>query len=309
MYICHAWANGTCKLGALCSQRHGLATQMDEDRLYHAANADVFGRPRTSLSATSVFDPLIANCIQIVKGVPPGSQHERRRELESALSEWGQLTKIWFVADERAAFVRFKWRSTAQLFLEALHGRPLQPDLSEVLQLQWATVDPAAVQAQQGKDMAFHAMVEARERAAAAHELYQRLEREGGGASSASKGGGKGARTSSSLKRPRFVMPNEPEWVEWKEKDKVSITSVSAEYPGSAITADGPPLEHRAEDGGTTTAITTAAATPIASGELGHTGAQQLPPGWQSGLDPTSGYLYYYHAQMGVTQWQPPDGE
>lgn len=304
MYVCLAWANGSCKLGVHCSQRHGLATRMDEDRLFHAANADVFGRPRASLSATSAFDPLQANCVQIVSGVPPGSQHERRRLLESALSEWGQITRIWFVADERSAFVRFKWRSTAQLFLEALHDRPLQPDLSEVLQLQWATVDPAVVQAQQGKDMAFHAMVEARERAAAAHELYQRLERTSGGANSGSEGGKVGS-TSSSLKRPRFEMPDEPEWVEWKEKDEVSITSVSAEYPGGDVTADGPPLEHRsvtrAEDAGTTTA-----AASMASRD---TSDANLPPGWRSGLDPASGYLYYYHARRGVTQWQPPDAE
>jgi hypothetical protein len=36
--------------------------------------------------------------------------------------------------------------------------------------------------------------------------------------------------------------------------------------------------------------------------------AQQLPPGWISGVDQQSGQTYYYNEQTGQSQWEPPQG-
>ena len=62
--------------------------------------------------------------------------------------------------------------------LEALHGRPLRPQDSEPLQIAWCTVDPSLVQARQGRELAYSALRDARERGRAAQELYARLEGE-----------------------------------------------------------------------------------------------------------------------------------
>lgn len=35
--------------------------------------------------------------------------------------------------------------------------------------------------------------------------------------------------------------------------------------------------------------------------------AQQLAPGWITGVDPSSGATYYYNEQTGVSQWEPPN--
>ena len=34
--------------------------------------------------------------------------------------------------------------------------------------------------------------------------------------------------------------------------------------------------------------------------------AQQLAPGWISGIDPESGQTYFYHEPTGISQWEPP---
>ena len=69
-----------------------------------------------------------------------------------ARAQWGQVVKLWFVADASSVYVRFKWRATAQVVLEALHGRPLRPQDSEPLQIAWCAVDPTLVQVPCGRD-------------------------------------------------------------------------------------------------------------------------------------------------------------
>lgn len=40
--------------------------------------------------------------------------------------------------------------------------------------------------------------------------------------------------------------------------------------------------------------------------QQGQQQGQGLPPGWISGVDPSSGAQYYYNEQTGVSQWEPP---
>ena len=35
-------------------------------------------------------------------------------------------------------------------------------------------------------------------------------------------------------------------------------------------------------------------------------GQGQLPPGWITGVDPSSGQEYYYNEQTGQSSWEPP---
>jgi len=37
--------------------------------------------------------------------------------------------------------------------------------------------------------------------------------------------------------------------------------------------------------------------------------AQQLPPGWVSAVDPSSGQTYYYNEESGQSQWESPEAE
>jgi hypothetical protein len=287
--VCLDWANGRCAAGIGCAARHALPSIADENRMAHSADGllcDIFGRPRAPASETplSVFDPLACSTIHIVSGMPPGDQHERRRALDESLSEWGQVVKSWFLADTRSCFVKFKWRSTAQLVLEALQGRPLRPEDNEPLELAWATVDPSIVQARQGRELAYSAMREARERGRATQALYDRLERE--------KGGGAAAAASALGKRPREHRDADDDSTAWDD-DAERLSAVATAYPGGHEAADGgeqvhddAPAERGAE-----------AAAPA--------GEEELPAGWRTALDETYGVAYFYHAD-GRTQWEYP---
>eukprot|EP00320_Phaeocystis_rex_P014265 CAMPEP_0119072416 /NCGR_PEP_ID=MMETSP1178-20130426/58354_1 /TAXON_ID=33656 /ORGANISM="unid sp, Strain CCMP2000" /LENGTH=203 /DNA_ID=CAMNT_0007054415 /DNA_START=58 /DNA_END=669 /DNA_ORIENTATION=- len=37
--------------------------------------------------------------------------------------------------------------------------------------------------------------------------------------------------------------------------------------------------------------------------------AQDLPTGWNAGIDPASGSMYYFNKQTGQSQWEPPQWE
>jgi hypothetical protein len=37
--------------------------------------------------------------------------------------------------------------------------------------------------------------------------------------------------------------------------------------------------------------------------------SSDLPPGWKSNKDPTSGRIYYYNSKQKITQWEPPAPE
>jgi hypothetical protein len=290
-------------MGKHCELRHALPAQADEDRLTFGAGPDLFGRARQPVSFTSAFDPATCQTIHVRSGIPPGSQIERRGYLEEGLGEWGgSIVKVWHVANEGEAYVRFKWRSTAQMVLEAMNGRPLLPDGNEPLVLAWCTTDPNHVQAQQGREMALHAMREARERREQQQQLYQSLEREVavGRACLADA-------PRKPLKRPRTEAGNAstadgcasadaPTWVETEEQP---ITAVAATYPGGDPASL--PLTDEVEVGAARGAREAADAT--AAEEPG------LPAGWGTGIDPRSGVVYFFNVARGVTQWQSPSVE
>ena len=287
--ICIDWANGRCARGVHCAVRHAKPQQADENRLTFSADGvlrDIFGRPRPPASAASpltAFDPLACSIIHVTSGIPEGSQAERRRWVDEAFGEWGAVVKTWFVADEGSCFVKFKWRSTAQLVLEACHGRPLRPEDNEPLQLKWCSVEPSAVQAQQGREMAYSAMREARERAATTQALYASLEREKDGIKA-----GRGARV---VKRPREEEP-EDAVADFLEGGGQTISAVAASYPGG-ITS----LEDEQQAGGS---------VPAAETPSGESAEAELPAGWHATVDPTYGVAYYFNEATGASQWHHP---
>lgn len=239
----------------------------------------------------SVFDPLTATIIHIVAGVPRvGDQHARRRVLDEAFGEWGRVSKLWFLADEGSAFIKFRWRSTAQLVLEACDGRPLRPQDSEPLQLAWCTTDPSLVVNQQGRELAYNAMREARERSRDVAALYERLERE-------CKSSGSSRSTSSSTSvtltgkrgRGEEAAPAEA-LAAWHEGETERLSAVTTTYPGGLPENGAPTASALTDDGG-------GGAEDASS---------SLPAGWASSIDPQYGVAYFWHAATGRTQWERP---
>ena len=321
--VCIDWARGSCSSGVNCSLRHSLPKEQDEVRALWSADGlaqDIFGRKACPLTATSAFNPLTCSIIHIVRGVPAGnSQHDRRRLLERGFSEWGAIAHIWFLADANQAYVKFKWRSTAQVVLEALQGRPLFADDEEgqPLELAWCTVDPAQVQARQGREMAMLAAHEARERREAVGSLYARFEqRERGAGSGGAGSGGGGGGGGGSGKRPRAQEQEVPahskaqatagsgEWAAWMEAETPTpINAVTDEYPGGLLAQSAAPSQGRAAEIAAAVASSAAAAPTAVDSQAD---LPQLPDGWCAGVDPNSGYRYFYHIATGKSQWHLP---
>ena len=282
-WICLPWARGACALGPSCASLHRLPSQAEEDRLAHSADGlehDVFGRKRGALPAAL-----------------------NARECRSALEEfeeWGKLVRTWTLAEPGAGYVKFRHRGNAQFCLEAMHGRPLRPDSDEVLELSWASADPALAVAQQGHALALRQMAEAKARRDEQHRMYDALEREGlEHAAKKLRTAGDGA-VDHDVSRwlgadgggdaPSADAAALAEWeARGSDAPAVAGSAVVAAYPG----AD--PREAAAEE----EEEPAATAAPVAP-------EAPLPDGWRSQLDPASGVDFYVHDESGATQWQRP---
>jgi hypothetical protein len=310
--ICILWARGSCPAGIQCGACHRLPSHADEIRLLHSADGltkDIFGRARGERSERSVVDALQCQTV-CVTGLPvTSSQHERRQLLDALGSEWGAVVRTWVDADPRVGYVRFKWRSSAQLFVEAMHGKPARPDEPDApLELAWCFHDPAAIQATQGRDLALAAAAEARARRESVFDLYTRLEAErscapppaaGDTMSSAAHAAHKqGKRRRGDYEPAEMMSPAEglSAATVWADAPEERISDVTASYPGADWGDVG--------DAGGPTAADEAAeeAKPGSAGS----GEAPLPDGWIQGIDPASGYTYYYNGYTGGSQWQRP---
>ena len=302
-HICLRWVRGCCTLGARCSLRHKLPTLADENRLVHSADGltkDIFGRPRGERQERSTTDPLQCQTV-CVSGLPASGQQERRSQLDALGSEWGEVVRTWAVADPHTGYVRFRWRSSAQVFVEAMHGKPLRPDEPEtLLELSWCFHDPAAIQATQGREMALAAAAEARARRESTAELYARLERERcpqrpSDAMAATRVGGWGA---AAVAKRRRTEPSEggvasSDAAAWLEQEEHALSAVAAAYPGGEH--DSPRDEAPASESHATQ--DSACEPPI---------GPVISADWVHGVDPASGCTYYYNLKTAQSQWQRP---
>ena len=164
----------------------------------------------------------------------------------------------------------------------------------------------------QARNLAMRSMEEARERRDEQHEMYRRLEAEGlalkrqklhggggsggggggsggGGGGGGSGGGGSGGGAGSAGCDDAAAL--EP-WSRWVEEPEVTMTAVTALYPGGVVAVN----ETRESEG-------------VGDGSSANgTAAACLPAGWSSEVDPRYGARYYVHADSGRTQWEHPSG-
>ena len=331
--ICILWARGSCPAGIQCGACHRLPSHADEIRLLHSADGltkDIFGRARGERSERSVVDALQCQTV-CVTGLPvTSSQHERRQLLDALGSEWGTVVRTWVDADPRVGYVRFKWRSSAQLFVEAMDGKPARPDEPDApLELAWCFHDPAAIQATQGRDLALAAAAEARARRESVFDLYSRLEAERSCAPPPAAGNTVSSAAHAAHKQGKrrrgepAVMMSPAEGLSaataWADAPEEQISDVTAVYPGgdwgdapeeqiSDVTAVYPGGDWGdwgdvGDAGGATAADE--AVEEAKQGSAG-SGEAPLPYGWIQGIDPASGYTYYHNGHTGGSQWQRP---
>ena len=159
--------------------------------------------------------------------------------------------------------------------------------------------------------MALRSMEEARARRDEQHDLYNRLEAEGlelkrrklqggadGGAGGAGRGaggaGGSGGATGGGGGdgggRDAGEEAAREAWSRWAEQPEMSLTAVTAQYPGGEPDANGGVRDE-------------ARAAPD-SADLAE--EEALPSGWTSAIDERYGAHYYFHSESGGTQWERP---
>ncbi len=149
-YFCMLWAKGGCFKGKKCNYFHRVPVYADVGRLEKDMMHDVFGRERHAthredmMGAGSFNDPCRTVYVGKLQRTPYA---DKPKELELVLwkhfGEFGEVENINVIWDKSIAFVRFRFRSHAELAKEAMANQTLDHD--EILDIKWAFEDPNPV--------------------------------------------------------------------------------------------------------------------------------------------------------------------
>uniref|UniRef100_A0A7S4BQK7 WW domain-containing protein n=2 Tax=Chrysotila carterae TaxID=13221 RepID=A0A7S4BQK7_CHRCT len=207
------------------------------------------------------------------------------------MGEWGELVRTWSAAQPGSGYVRYKWRSSAQFALEAMHGRPLSPEDATPCELSWALHDPEMEMAQAGSALALRSMQEAKRRREAQQRMYEQLELE---ARRAKYARAEPTHSAPSLSRPSatsaaHVVTDDAQTGSYLGAAAIPLTAVTAVYPSAdAEVLMGADALHETGEGGRSADDDT------------------LPDGWEIGCDSCSGHIYFYCTATGRSQWERP---
>ncbi|RMZ53450.1 hypothetical protein APUTEX25_003272 [Auxenochlorella protothecoides] len=148
-YCCLYFASrGLCHHGAECNYLHRLPDEGMEARHARDHAVDIFGRDRNPASrdgrkrGTGSYE---RECRTLYvnyggAGVEPSAMHAAVR---AGFGAWGPVEDVHVAAAKTLAFVRFRWRSSAEFAKAAMHQQSLAGvHGAEVLDVRWANDDP-----------------------------------------------------------------------------------------------------------------------------------------------------------------------
>lgn len=149
-YWCMWWARGKCAKGSRCKNFHRIPTYADCGRLEKDLLHDIFGRERHAnqrddMSGVGSFNE---SCRTLYVGRLQRSKYmDNPKQLNNTLtkhfSEWGEVEHLNVIWRLSIAFVRYRFRSHAELAKIAMQQQALDDD--EVLVIRWAYADPNPV--------------------------------------------------------------------------------------------------------------------------------------------------------------------
>jgi hypothetical protein len=149
-FWCAMWAKGCCFKGQQCGFFHRVPVYADVGRLEKDALHDLFGRDRHAehrddmQGVGSFNNPSRTLYVGKLQRTPYA---EEPKKLEAALQrhfeEFGEVEQINLIWAKAIAFVRFRFRTHAELAREALADQSLDHD--EILDIKWAYDDPNPV--------------------------------------------------------------------------------------------------------------------------------------------------------------------
>mmetsp|Transcript_13095 Transcript_13095/g.14996 ORF Transcript_13095/g.14996 Transcript_13095/m.14996 type:complete len:377 (-) Transcript_13095:157-1287(-) len=149
-YFCIWWARGKCAKGEKCNNYHRIPTYADCGHLEKEMLRDVFGRERHAsqrddMDGVGSFND---SCRTLYVGRLQRSRYmDNPSELKDIVtkhfSEWGEVEHINIIWRLSIAFVRYRFRTHAELAKVAMNQQALDED--EVLMIRWAYEDPNPV--------------------------------------------------------------------------------------------------------------------------------------------------------------------
>ncbi len=163
-YACLYFARGLCHRGAACDYLHRVPTAADAVAAGAAPQLDVFGRDRLAdARATKGAGSMSrehATLYVNLGGAAALPKEELLRLLTANFSEWGPLDEVAPVPAKGIAFVRYRWRASAEFAKAAMHQQALlgaPASAAHILDTRWAHDDAnprAQVAAQRGREAA-----------------------------------------------------------------------------------------------------------------------------------------------------------
>lgn len=147
--FCLFFARGSCALGEECRYFHRIPVRKDLERFSLDETRDVFGRERHKDFRDDMtgVGAIMKPCRTLYIGNLVKAEYADPAALEAALwrhfGEWGEVENVNLVSRLSIAFVRFRYRSTAEFAREAMSNNHL--DHQEILNIRWAHEDPNPV--------------------------------------------------------------------------------------------------------------------------------------------------------------------
>ncbi|KAG7670599.1 hypothetical protein Ndes2526A_g00373 [Nannochloris sp. 'desiccata'] len=149
-YHCIYFARGICHHGSDCNYLHRLPTASDEVKHLSEPQYDIFGRDRLDEEgATKRIGSISRECTTLyiyLGGAATQPQAILASAVTDSFSPWGPLDDVSVIPSKAIAFVRYKWRSSAEFAKAAMHQQTLTNiDISKadhVLDVRWANDDP-----------------------------------------------------------------------------------------------------------------------------------------------------------------------
>ena len=146
--LCYHFARGCCASGEGCEYLHRLPTAFDD--AHNHMMLDIFGRPkhhreRNDNDGTGSYMRVGRTLYMFFGGsVDPNWDAKRvYDEVSAQFGEFGPIEDVSVKFERRFAFVRFKFRASAEFAKEAMNGQTLWPrDDAEPLSVRWANDDP-----------------------------------------------------------------------------------------------------------------------------------------------------------------------
>mmetsp|Transcript_8539 Transcript_8539/g.13100 ORF Transcript_8539/g.13100 Transcript_8539/m.13100 type:complete len:541 (-) Transcript_8539:46-1668(-) len=313
--FCLFFARGTCAMGKECRYFHRIPVRTDLERFAKDEAHDIFGRERHRDFKDDMtgVGAMTKPCRTLFVGNLVKSEYASPRELEEVLwrhfGEWGEVENINLISRLSIAFIRFRFRSTAEFAKEAMSNQAL--DHNEILNIRWAHEDPNPV----ATDAAVRADADA---------LVELLQKRGVAVND------KNAEFDTPAdyhlppnKKPRLddhhAYPDtDAQYNDWQPvvdqatgdtywwNKSTDQTSRDAPAHVANANADRALAALDAADRVAAAATNKAAANSLQKSTENYTPSSSLPAGWATAHDTTNGQIYYYNTLTNQTSWQVP---